>query len=54
MDDEINMQSMNNTLIPGNGDHKEQSFICSLHTTVYVLSESHVDKIQPVDAGHES
>ena len=62
MDEDINMQWVQGTLIPGIGNdkvlfcfQKSQTFheTCrnQINTTVYLLPENHTDKIQPIDTG---
>ena len=69
MDEEINMQWVQGTLIPGIGNDKEEKVLFAdnvgfqqshqfhetcrnqINTTVYMLPENHIDKIQPIDAG---
>ena len=64
MDEDINMQWVQGTLIPGIGNDKEDKVLfCfqqsqtfhkiyrnQINATVYLLPENHTDKIQPIDA----
>ena len=65
MDEDINMQWVLGTLIPGIGNDKEDKVLfcfqqsqtfhetCrnQINATIYQLPENHTDKIQPIDAG---
>ena len=65
MDEDINMQWVLGTLIPGIGNDKEDKVLfcfqqsqtihetCrnQIDATIYQLPENHTDKIQPIDAG---
>ena len=65
MDEDINMQWVQGTRIPGIGNDKghkvlfcfqqsktfHETYRNNINTTVYMLPENHTDKIQPIDAG---
>ena len=65
MDEDINMQWVQGTLIPGIGNEKEDNILfffrqsqtfhqtCrnQINATVNLLPKNHTDKIQPIDAG---